>query len=242
MVRLYATQGSDEANWGTFAYRVDNDGSVDVPEEAVADLIKTGGYVLDAPKSFSSAGLARVRRADGGGLSYGGVSYEPDEDGVITVPAEAVDELQAHGFKPVGESVAEVKARVAVSPRAAPASGLAILQGEAGQGASWQGQSFSADEDGLVLVPEAAIADLAAHGFTVADTTPPAAAPEPVEPVAETIVEPGPVVTAEAVAPAPEPEPVIESTVEPQTEMDEPQVHAEAALETAAAAAPEVQA
>jgi len=43
----------------------------------------------------------KLRRADGGGASFGGESFEPNEAGVIEVPGEAVGALLDHGFEVV---------------------------------------------------------------------------------------------------------------------------------------------
>lgn len=46
MVRLRAPLGTDEANHGTNRYRVDNDGVIVVPREAVEPLVSVGGFHL----------------------------------------------------------------------------------------------------------------------------------------------------------------------------------------------------
>jgi hypothetical protein len=44
LIDLVAPGGCDEANHGTFRYRVDNDGHVRVPREAAFWLIRNGGF------------------------------------------------------------------------------------------------------------------------------------------------------------------------------------------------------
>ena len=61
-------------------------------------------------------------------------------------------------------------ARRAVAADANP-EGLALLQAPAGaSGCSWGGQSFDVDPSGIVMVPQAAVRDLIAHGFVVVDS------------------------------------------------------------------------
>lgn len=181
MVKLIATQGADEANHGQVRYRVDNNGAIDVPEEAAGPLMKIGGFVLANKETPIAAGFVRVARADGSGASFGGIFYEANPDGEIIVPAHAAVELAAHGFLPVGETVAQVQARlVGVLPNAAP-DGDIIMVGQPGASVSWGGASYSADDDGLVIVPLGAAEDLRSHGFVVAVTK----AAEPVKAPAE---------------------------------------------------------
>jgi len=43
-------------------------------------------------------GHTEMRNADGSGCSWRGTSYEPDADGVVTVPVAACADLLDHGF------------------------------------------------------------------------------------------------------------------------------------------------
>lgn len=43
-------------------------------------------------------GHTEMRNADGGGCSWRGESYQPDADGVVTVPVAAAADLIDHGF------------------------------------------------------------------------------------------------------------------------------------------------
>lgn len=50
--------------------------------------------------------MVRLRKTGGeptAGVSWGGESYLPDADGIITVPHMAVGDLASHGFEPVPE-------------------------------------------------------------------------------------------------------------------------------------------
>jgi hypothetical protein len=97
--RLRAPAGADEANYGTERFRVDNDGTVTVPEEAVESLTHTGGFAeIDDEEKPVPAGLIYLAHPDGVGCSFGGVSYSPDDKGRVTVPIVAVTALAAHGF------------------------------------------------------------------------------------------------------------------------------------------------
>jgi len=40
----------------------------------------------------------RMRHRDGVGFSYRGDMYEPEADGSVLVPPEAVEEIKSHGF------------------------------------------------------------------------------------------------------------------------------------------------
>jgi hypothetical protein len=43
--------------------------------------------------------IAKMKGPEGhGGISHEGVSYEPDENGIVEVPQEAVGEAMNHGF------------------------------------------------------------------------------------------------------------------------------------------------
>jgi hypothetical protein len=54
MVRLVAPTGTDECNFGTTRYRVGDDGTVVVPEEAAKDLVHGAGFSL-APVTMQPA-------------------------------------------------------------------------------------------------------------------------------------------------------------------------------------------
>ncbi len=111
LIALRAVFGQDEANHGTVRYRVCADGTLTVPPEVAAYLIKNGGFAAAKrsepsyakPQSgdLSSGSLVRLRHATAGACSYGGSEYRADESGDVLVPADAVADLMAHGFVPV---------------------------------------------------------------------------------------------------------------------------------------------
>jgi hypothetical protein len=111
LIALRAVFGQDEANHGMGRYRVDGDGLVHVPPEAVAFLTCRGGFALAKTIAVVSAakpadadrnGLVRLHHDDAGGCSYAGCEYPSDEKGDVLVPAEAAADLIAHGFVPSG--------------------------------------------------------------------------------------------------------------------------------------------
>ena len=97
-VRLHAPVGTDEASVGDQLYPVDNDGTVLVPEEAVATLTETAGFTRDPAPVDVPEGSVRMFHEDGVGCSFGGASFEPGSDGSVVVPLDAVGPLEAHGF------------------------------------------------------------------------------------------------------------------------------------------------
>lgn len=113
LIALRAVFGQDEANHGTARYRVDAEGLVRVPPEAVDFLISKGGFALPKTSGAAAAqtrfgdaeagGLVRLHHGDCAGCSYAGRQYQSDANGNVLVPAQAAAELMAHGFTPVPE-------------------------------------------------------------------------------------------------------------------------------------------
>jgi hypothetical protein len=74
---------------------------VDVPLEMAGRLIHNGGFFAMKTKAAVSelpAGMVLLRHPDGNGCGWNGIAYEPDADGAILVPREAISDLGAHGF------------------------------------------------------------------------------------------------------------------------------------------------
>lgn len=178
--KLLATQGSDEVNDGTRRFPVERDGTVDLPDDVADRALHGGGFVEVAEPATAPDGWVTLTHPTATGCSYAGVSY-PSKEGAFTVPAVAVEDLASHGFAPVGETVEQVVARHAGRVSSQPDAGLAIMRGQPGQGASYDGQSFTADGEGLMLVPVAAVEALLSHGFTVAPSLPPEEPETPAE-------------------------------------------------------------
>lgn len=105
MTKLKAPPGTDEANVGVERFPVGEDGTVDVPADAVESLTSVGGFTevdeAPAPETEPSAEFAALKHPEGVGCSFAGVSYEPDDKGVVHVPHAAVADLASHGFAPV---------------------------------------------------------------------------------------------------------------------------------------------
>lgn len=67
-----------------------------------------------------------------------------------------------------GETTAAPKAPANKRGAKAPAElppGVVRVMHEEGVGASWGGNNYEPDKDGSIVVPHAAVADLASHGF-----------------------------------------------------------------------------
>jgi hypothetical protein len=99
--RIKAQAGTDEANFGETRFPVPADGIIEVPDEAAAALLATGGFSeIDEPIELPD-GLVRLKGQPNSGCTVQGVSYTADETGIIAVPAFAVEALASHGFWPV---------------------------------------------------------------------------------------------------------------------------------------------
>jgi hypothetical protein len=98
MHQLKAPPGTDEANFGEERFRVDNDGMINVPEEAVAGLVAQGGFEeIRDDRPVVPVGFGRVRHAD----PEASCSGDKQDDGSFMVSIESVNELVSHGFTPV---------------------------------------------------------------------------------------------------------------------------------------------
>jgi hypothetical protein len=76
---------------------------VDMPPEIARHFVHNGGFAMAQAPQPVPAGMVRLMHPDRIGCSYGGVSYEPDEEGHVLVPSGAPAELAAHGFVAAGE-------------------------------------------------------------------------------------------------------------------------------------------
>jgi hypothetical protein len=100
MVRLYAGEGQDEANYGTERFRVHEDHTIEVPSEAVDSLVRIGGFERIADPAPVPQGCIALVHPQAIGCSWGGTVYPPDAQGLVIVPIAAAGDLMAHGFKP----------------------------------------------------------------------------------------------------------------------------------------------
>jgi hypothetical protein len=80
---------------------------VRMPPDVAAQYLhgNTGFYLLEEKIQPMSDEMIRMRHPDGGSCGWGADLYEPDEHGVVTVPASAVPDLMPHGFRPVPDEV-----------------------------------------------------------------------------------------------------------------------------------------
>ena len=104
LVRLYAGEGQDEANYGTERFPVHEDHTLEVPPEAVDSLVRVGGFARIADGAPAPQGHIALIHPQSIGCSWGGVSYAPDVNGVVIVPSAAAGDLLAHGFKPASDA------------------------------------------------------------------------------------------------------------------------------------------
>jgi len=110
--KLHAPRGTDEANANGVLYRVDNDGTINVPDEAVDPLLSLGGFTEEDQSDDDPSGEVLMKSMTGAlGCSWGGNSYEPDSDGFFVVPAVAAVDLADHGFV-AAERSAKASAKV----------------------------------------------------------------------------------------------------------------------------------
>ena len=120
--RLKAPKGTDQVNFGDFSYNVDTDGIVDVPDEAVIGLTTVGGcYEVTDPVVIPD-GHVRVVSSEGvSSISWGGTIYDALADGSFAVPAGAVSDLIAHGFRSSDDQVSAPDVPAASPDPATPA-------------------------------------------------------------------------------------------------------------------------
>lgn len=64
--------------------------------DAAAAAVEAEAQAAAEPVVYD--GHTEMRNTDGGGCSWRGESYEPDADGVVTVPVAAAADLIDHGF------------------------------------------------------------------------------------------------------------------------------------------------
>jgi hypothetical protein len=74
---------------------------VDVPRHVAKHLLHIGGFTVAETNVhvLHSAGSIRlIHRSGPAGCSWQGMRFDPEEDGAVTVPLEALADLQSHGF------------------------------------------------------------------------------------------------------------------------------------------------
>ena len=99
-------------------------------------------------------------------VNHGTVRYHVDGDGLVRVPREAVSYLISNGGFALAKTTVAAIAE-AQSTDADPTPLVRLHHDDAG-GCSYAGSEYPSDENGDVLVPPEAAAELAAHGFVPA--------------------------------------------------------------------------
>jgi hypothetical protein len=94
--KLKAPKGTDEANANGQSFRVDNDGTVEVPDEVAGPLVERGGFV-EVVEVVVPAGYLLVMHDNDPSASCEGEKFG---EGYL-VPAHKAGELASHGFKAV---------------------------------------------------------------------------------------------------------------------------------------------
>jgi hypothetical protein len=85
----------------------ESDWHVIVPPHVAIHFLHKGGFALTQVHILQSAGSVRmIARSGASSCSWGGQTFAPDEDGAVTVPVEAMEDLGHHGFVPYNEALA----------------------------------------------------------------------------------------------------------------------------------------
>ncbi|NTF67967.1 hypothetical protein [Rhizobium rhizogenes] len=125
MKKLKAPIGADGANIGTSLFKLDTDGNVTVPDDAVQTLIGVGGFSIIADVPVASEGETTLVSLNGpSSCSFGGKTFTTDDNGYVVVPTDLVGSLLSHGFSlPVEvtsadetEAAPPIVAEIAVKP------------------------------------------------------------------------------------------------------------------------------
>lgn len=115
MKKMKAPIGSEGANFGTKLFKLDDNGDVFVPDEAVETLAGVGGFELIIEQQEIPQGQVKLRSLIGPqSCSSNGVSYSTGDNDEVIVPTDVAEALLSHGF-----------ALVADDGKAAPAAPVA---------------------------------------------------------------------------------------------------------------------
>lgn len=114
--KLKAPKGTDEANIGGTSFRVDNDGTIEVPEGEEGPLLERGGFTEIKDPVEVPHGHALITHDDPDASTDAGEKFG---NGTL-VPAHVVAELvNSHGFKVVDhvvETADQVSERLDAEP------------------------------------------------------------------------------------------------------------------------------
>lgn len=101
---MKAPIGSEGANFGTKLFKLDDNGDVFVPDEAVATLSGVGGFELIVEAQEIPQGQVKLRSLIGPqACSSNGVSYSTGENDEVIVPTDVAEALLSHGFALVAD-------------------------------------------------------------------------------------------------------------------------------------------
>ena len=122
--KLRAPKGTDEANFGTHLYRVDNDGTVDVPDDAVPYLTSVGAFeTIDEPSEIPHGSVRMLSTKGPMSVSVAGQSFNTGDDLIVVVPLAFASEMLAHGLVYAPDDLPVVAAKPV-----APADPLSALK------------------------------------------------------------------------------------------------------------------
>ncbi|NTG73296.1 hypothetical protein G6M02_08135 [Agrobacterium rhizogenes] len=119
MKKLKAPVGADGANIGTSLFKLDTDGNVTVPDDAVQTLVGVGGFSIIADIPVASEGETTLVSLNGpSACSFGDKTFATDDNGYVVVPTDLVASLLSHGFSLPIEviSVDETEAAAEAAP------------------------------------------------------------------------------------------------------------------------------
>lgn len=99
MKKMKAPVGSEGANFGTKLFKLDDNGDVFVPDEAVETLSGVGGFELIIEPQEIPQGQVKLRSLIGPqSCSSDGISYSTGENDEVIVPTDVAEALLSHGF------------------------------------------------------------------------------------------------------------------------------------------------
>jgi hypothetical protein len=105
--RLLVQKGTDEVNHAGVSYPTahgpaEPEGIVHLPPEAAEHILRQGGAieVTDETVSCEPSSTVLVRHINDpeSSFSWGNRQFNPDENGLIEAPVEALAEIESHGF------------------------------------------------------------------------------------------------------------------------------------------------
>jgi hypothetical protein len=125
---------------------------VDVPRHVAKHLLHIGGFTVaetNVHVLHSVGSIRLIHRSGPAGCSWQGMHFDPEDDGAVTVPLEALAELESHGFgaAPQGFGVQPVGAPAPDPEESILPAGLAAAV-QAAQATDTTGHVWTPDPDG----------------------------------------------------------------------------------------------